>query len=209
MSILAGALARSAQTPFAWARCSESVEPLDEQTQQWLREHSQFDGKSPVDPRELELSRARDPENSGLLLPDSLPEPERNRLNEFLTLPPLFQRLLARMISAQGRALIVLTNVDALPSYSQSQGLTGPSVHGVLHREGVTLVVTFRGSPASQFVRVFDEVYAVDTPPHTAWADARVTRERGDPARGTPMAGSLREWLYRLGTPEKQRGGAA
>ncbi|MFZ1023999.1 MAG: hypothetical protein WAN87_07685 [Thermoplasmata archaeon] len=202
MSILAGALARRAQTPFAWASCSETEEPLDEQTHRWLAEHSEFEGETAVDPQELEPSRARDPGHSGLLLPESMAEQERIRLTEFLSLPPLFQRLLARTMSAQGQALIVLTNVDALRSRLQEHVLSGASVHRILHREGVTLVATFRGSPTSHLARVFDEVYAVDAPPHTPWADARITRERGDPARGTPVAGSLREWLYRLGVSE-------
>jgi hypothetical protein len=209
MAILASALARSAQTPFAWARCSESEVPLDEQTHRWLAENSDGHEPAAVDPQDLEPSLANDVGHSALLDPESMPEQERIRLAEFLALPPLFQRLLARTMSAKGRALIVLTNVDALRSRYPEHVLSGASVHRILHREGVTLVATFRGSPASQLIRVFDEVYAVDAPPHTHWADARITRQRGDPSRGTPLAGSLREWLYRLGVTPGQVGNTA
>jgi hypothetical protein len=204
MAILASALAQREQAPFTWVHCSEPGERLEEVARRLLVENSATGREEWVDPAEWEPPSGRGATLSDLIVPESISDRDRTRLVAYLALPSLLQRLASRSMTTQGRTSIVLTNIDALVPPIEEKALGRREVHAVLHGEGVTLVVTYRGAPSAHLQKLFDEVYAVDAPQATAWADARITRQRGDPARGTPAAGSLREWMFRLGVPANQ-----
>lgn len=205
MSIFASALARQGETPFVWAHCSPTTDGLGEVARGILVEHSDSSREQGVDSSDLLAAADWSARLPHLIVPESISHGERLRLHAYLQLPPFLQRLASRTLASAGPGVIVLTNIDALPEPFRQNFLAQPEIHDFLHREGVTLVMTFRGSPSGELERVFDAVYAVDSTRETNWAEARIFRQRGATAPGMPMVGPLKEFLIRLGVRDDQR----
>ncbi|MCI4364489.1 MAG: hypothetical protein L3K10_00265 [Thermoplasmata archaeon] len=202
ISILVAALARRDPYPFGWADCSRAGQVWDAVAQRLLAEGSDRSREVPMDLDELRPPPSPEEALSRLVAPDPAPTPLESRLAAFLRLPVLFQRLASRTATPSGRSAIVLTNVDSLPANLMEAALGPLEIHETLHAEGVTLLVTFRGTPPSRLEGVFDQGYRVEAPVGSDWQEARVARARGNPADGLPPSGLLREWLPSLGLTE-------
>ncbi|MGP8072108.1 MAG: hypothetical protein ACLPZM_03140 [Thermoplasmata archaeon] len=200
MSILAAALARRAHSPFGWAHCSASTDGMESTALHLLRENSDPEGPSEVDPRELRAPPpAYEAHLSQLVVPETISAADRSRLTDYLHLPILLQRFLSSARIQEGESVLVLTNADALPPYVADEGLGRSSVHEALHREHASLVVTYRGTPPGNLSNSFDQVYRIEAPVGSRWEQAMVTVERGTEHSGLPSPTSLRDLLPWLG----------
>lgn len=198
MSMLALGFAGRVDRVFAWANLSDASPALEgtarrmfEQQSEGRRiEHATLSGRraSGAEPLAIELFVTPDPGSKDL----------EGRLQSFLTLPELFQTLLSRTISPEGAGVILLTNVDAVSSAAGRRPLELPELHETLHREGVTLLATYRGTPPESLARAFDEVFRVE---HLgkSWPDALLTAAQGDLLPGRLVSRPLRECWYDLG----------
>ena len=198
MSMLALGFARKVDRAFAWANFSESTRRLNEgvrkmfveRTEGRRVEHASVDGLSTSveGPRVLRTFLRSDPASEDL----------ESRLEAYLTLPEIFQSLLGRTVSANGEGAMVLTNLDAVPPEVLRKTVELPALHDILHREGVTLLVTYRGSPPSSLDRVFDEVFRVERLGKN-WPDALLAATRSEQFPGLRAPRPLRDCWSDLG----------
>ena len=77
--------------------------------------------------------------------------------------------------------------------------LENPHVHGVLRGEGVSLLVTFRGTPPPSLEEAFDRILRVEQAAGVPWTESYVRPERGEPSTDGGFSGPLREFWGRLG----------
>ena len=131
--------------------------------------------------------------------PEAIESPDVLRLSAFLQLPSVLQSLIARAPESTGRTAIVLTNIDGLPIDALENAFGRSEAHETLRREGVLLVVTFRGSPSDALRTPFDRIYRIDGRRDQSWREATVTVERGEGRDGLNPGRSLGERLPWLG----------
>jgi hypothetical protein len=209
MSILAAGLARHARSTFGWANCSGTTDGLEFVALQLLRENSDSGRASRVDPRELTAPPPYQDELGRIVVPETLPPAERSRLDNYLALPLLLQRLLASARAPEGRTILLLTNLDSLDPRITEAALSRPEVHEILRREHVSLVATYRGVPPARLLDVFDRAYRTDSVAGSAWDETGVTMVRGAGRTGAPSPAPLREllpWLGLTPDPTSERG---
>jgi hypothetical protein len=198
MSMLALGFARKVDRAFAWANFSASTRRLDgavrklfvEQTEGRRVEHASPDGLSSTveRPRVLRAFLQSDPGSEDL----------EGRLEAYLTLPEIFQSLLGRTVSANGEGAMVITNLDAVPPEVLKKTVELRALHNILHREGVTLLATYRGLPPNSLDRVFDEVFQVEQFGEN-WPDALLAATRSEHLPGLLAPRPLRECWEALG----------
>ena len=201
MAIFAAAVARHAGAPFGWIHCSGTTDGLGATARFFLEENSELHGPTPVDPRDLTSPPPYEAHLSWLVVPETIPPTELTRLNEYLRLPILLQRLLSSAHTLEGPTTLLMTNVDALPPSVAVEGLARFEVQEVLRREHATLVITFRGIPPAELSRAFDLLYQVERPSDAGWEEAVVTTERGAVAPDFSSPTTLRDLLPWLGLP--------
>lgn len=206
MAVLASALAAREGGSFAWADGLAGADPPDLAAHRVLEASSGTVEDGAIRPEEL-LPPASGAESvAHWLLQDPLAADAGSRLDSYLKLPSLLQRLISRSTAPSGRAVVVLTNLDGLPGWAVDRAFGAPEVHATLRREGVFLVVTVRGQPSDAIRARFDRIYRIDAGAEEAWPDARVTSERGGADDGLPPGRRLGErlpWLGLSGTPLK------
>jgi hypothetical protein len=198
MSMLALGFARRVDRAFGWANFSASTSGLEGAVRRMLAdgtegrrvEHATLSEPSTPIEGSRELERFLIPEPGSMDL--------EGRLKAFLTLPELFQTLLGRTLSPKGEGILLLTNVDAVSPAAVRRTLELPTLHDTLHREGVTLVVTYRGTPPSTLPRAFDEVFQVE---HVgqSWPDALLATAQSHLLPGLVGPRPLRECWPALG----------
>lgn len=199
MSIFAAALARRGGTSFEWANCSRAPDRLDPVALRLLEGENEEHREPQVDPRDLTAPPPYDAQLSHLVVPETISPGERSQLREYFRLPLLIQRLLSRGRPESERPRLLLTNVDALPPSVAADGLARTEVQALLRREGVLLVVTYRGIPPDPLRHAFERVYRTEGDETAPWADAIVTVEKGGKGETMPSPASLRELLPWLG----------
>jgi len=199
MSMLAAGFAELIRPEFAWANCSGSTVGWERWVADFIERRSVGNSTTPVDPREFRVSEVPHPVVERLVIPESLPTEMQERLAEFARLPPVFQRLISKLAAREDPASVVLTNADAFRSPLVEATLANARLHDALHRERITLSVTYRGDPSSTMKEAFDQVLRVDSPRGSAWFDARVMSERGFEATGLLLPQSLRDAWTILG----------
>jgi hypothetical protein len=199
MSMLAGGLARRFSPEFAWANASGSISAWEAPVRSLLVEGSPALHLESIDPAELEPHPVRPGAIRNLVDPEGMAPGAQAQLLEFLRLPVLLQRLVSRGSPEGGPSPVVLTNIDAFPSDFVRGTLGSPQVHEVLHRESVTLVVTFRGEPPTALSDAFDWLLRVESPMQGPWVDSLVRAERGPLVPSGPLASPLRKYWVDLG----------
>jgi hypothetical protein len=209
MAVFASALAREQVGTFGWADFTATPDAPDPGARRVLEESSELGRDPHVRVEDLLPPGETASTMSTWLVRDPLAAEAAARLAAYLRLPSLLQRMVSRVMAANAQAVLVFTNVDALSSSVVERALGSVEVHETLHREGVTLIVTFRGTPSDLLQAPFDQVYRVDGQPDQVWQDARVTLERGEPGDGFPPGETLGRrlpWLGLSGSPvEGQR----
>jgi hypothetical protein len=204
MAVLASALAREQVGKFGWADFTATPEAPEPAARRVLEESSETTPDPHVRAEELLPPGDGMRAMSAWLVREPLSAEAAARLAAYLRLPSLLQRMVSRVLAANARAVVVLTNVDALPGPTAEVALAAADVRETLRREGVTLVVTFRGTPSNALRTAFDRVYRVEGRDEQAWQEARVTLERGEPDDGLPageLLGRRLPGLGRSGTP--------
>jgi hypothetical protein len=189
--ILAAALAARPSAPFAWANCSGSTKGLGDEALRRLSAGASQLREPRIDPQELSAPPRFAARLSDLVDPESIPSRERIALDDYLRLPRLLQRWIAAWRPEDGPARFLLTNADVLPSAVAQGILARPALHQTLHRERVTLVVTFRGFPSEEVRSGFDRVYRIEGAPGAGWSEALVTEERSPASDGPVPLGRL------------------
>jgi len=199
MSVLAAGLAELVRPEFAWANCSGSTTEWERSVVSLLERGSSGRRADPVEPADFQPLETHPEAIAELVDPETLPARMRERLFEFVGLPPLLQRLVSTASTPGDRVSVVLTNVDGLPPLIVQSTFESSRVHEVLHREGITLLVTFRGNPSSRMQEPFDQVYRVEQPFDGPWVDSKVRSERGPARTELLLPKSLRESWTTLG----------
>jgi hypothetical protein len=204
MAVLAAALARDQVGSFGWADFTPTPEAPDPGARRILEENSESRPDPPARAEELLPPGDGVRSMSTWLVRDPLAVEAAARLSAYLRLPPLLQRMISRVLSVNAQAVLVFTNLDALPDSTVERSLGSVDVHETLHREGVTLIVTFRGAPGARLRAPFDRIYRVEGRVDRPWQEAPVTLERGEPADGFPPGETLGRrfpWLGLSGSP--------
>jgi hypothetical protein len=198
MSMLALGFARRVDRAFAWAEFSTPGPALDGAVRQMFLERTEGRRIEHATLSELSGSGEGLRELERILTPEPASRDMEGRLKAFLTLPELFQRLLGRTVSPKGEGVILLTNVDAVTPAAARRTLELAGLHDTLHREGVTLLVTYRGTPPGTLANAFDEVFRVE---HfgKSWPDALLAATQGDLLPGLLAPRPLRECWAALG----------
>ena len=198
MSMLALGFARRVDQAFGWADFSASPSALDGAARRMFVEGTEGRRVEHATVRELSTPSERPPELGTFLTPEPGSREFEGRLRAFLALPDLFQTLLGRTLSPTGEGVILLTNVDAVSSAAARKTLELPTLHDTLHREGVTLLVTYRGTPPSSLSKPFDEVFQVE---HLgqSWPDALLVAPQSNLLPGLLAPRRLRECWPALG----------
>lgn len=198
MSMLALGFARRVDRAFAWANFSLSNSALDGAVRRMFLDRTEGRRIEPATLSERSTPGEETRELETFVRPDPGSRDMESRLKSFLSLPDLFQKLLGRTLSPKGGGVILLTNVDAIPSAAARRTLELPELHDTLHREGVTLVVTYRGTPPVSLTNAFDEVFRVE---HLgkSWPDALLAATRSDLLPGLLAPRTLRECWSTLG----------
>jgi hypothetical protein len=179
MSMLAAGLVARVRPRFAWANCSGTTVTWERWVAETIEHGAAGRRTDRVDPRDLRLSERPADAVGRLVLADTLPDEMRSRLVDFVRLPVLFQRLISQFDALEPSVSLVLTNADALRTPLAESALANAHLHAALHRERISLSVTFRGEPPSTIKEAFDQVLRVDSPKDGRWTDARVMSERG------------------------------
>jgi len=198
MSMLALGFARRVDLAFGWANFSSSTSGLDAAVRRMFVEGTEGRRVEHATVRELSTPGEQPPELETFLTPEPGSGEFEGRLKAFLALPELLQTLLGRTVSPKGEGVILLTNVDAVSADAAKRTLGLPSLHETLHREGVTLLVTYRGTPPGSLCNVFDEVFQVE---HLgpSWPDALLAATRSALFPGLRAPRRLRECWPELG----------
>jgi len=102
-----------------------------------------------------------------------------DRLKGFLGLPSLVQLLAARATRPDGGATIVVLGIDAIPPSLLARTFGAPELHATVRREGITCVVTYRGTPSPRLLERFDAAFRIDAPPGGDWSSTIVQATRG------------------------------
>lgn len=199
MTLLAAGLARRTGPGFGWANCSGSTSGWEPSVRAALEAGSAGRRVEVVVPEEFASNEVRARSLDAVVDSHGLTQEGRERLVDFLRLPDLFQRLVASRPTGTLLSALVLTNVDVLPRPLVRDTLEDPRLHHELRTEGVSLVVTFRGSPPPSLEAVFDRLFRVDPPSDGSWLESFVRPERGEPSEDPPLAGPLRVCWQRLG----------
>jgi len=202
MSMLALGFARRVDRAFGWADFSSPTSALDAAVRRMFVERTEGRRVEHATVRELSTPSERPHELESFLIPDIGSRDLEGRLKAFLALPGLFQTLLGRTLSSKGEGVLLLTNVDAVSSAAAGKTLELPALHDTLHREGVTLLVTYRGTPPGSMTHAFDEVFRVE---HLGknWPDALLAATQGSLLPGLLAPRPLRECWPALGlSPE-------
>jgi hypothetical protein len=179
MSVLAAGLAELVRPEFAWANCAGSPSQWEDSVARMMERRSRGRRAEATQPSDLQMHEAPSEAIARVVVPESLPGEQRQRLVEFVRLPPLLQRLISNAAPGGDAVSVVLTNVDGLPDPVVATTLASPELHDSLHHEGITLLVTFRGIPSLLLKEAFDQIYRVELPRAGSWMHSSVTSERG------------------------------
>lgn len=198
MLMLAFGFARRVAPSFAWANFSTSTRALDGASRRMFVEGTEGRRVEYATVHELSTSAEGAHAFESLVRPDPSSTDLEGRLKAYLALPEIFQTFLSRTVSASGEEVVLLTNVDAVASVTARRALEHTELHDTLHREGVTLLVTYRGIPPSTLTRAFDEVFQVE---HLgeSWPDALLAATRSKLLPGLLAPRPLRECWAALG----------
>jgi len=184
MAVFASVLARERLGAFGWLDCSAQSAALDPVTRDALGESLPTGLSSPIGQEELIPPRDGEHLLRQWLIDDAVSTEVVTRVGAYLRLPSLLQRLVSRVAAADGRAVVLLWNVDALPRSALELALGSADVHEILRGEGVSLIAAFRGEPSGPLRAPFDRVYRIESTPGESWQAARVTQEQGEPGDG-------------------------
>jgi hypothetical protein len=198
MTMLAAGLAQRESPEFAWADCARSTARWELPVRTLATNGSGTLRPEAVEPRDLEPHAIRPGAIREMVRLPAGGDRVRDRVLEFLRLPDLLQRLVASGAAGISPSPIVLTNVDRLPDDIVRTSLEDPRTHEALRREGVPLLVTYRGEASPGLRHPFDRVVRVTQGSAPAWTDASVQPERlhhGEPLLG----GTVREFWRRQG----------
>ena len=175
LAYLAVGLAQRVQAEFAWANCAPPNPQIERTVRDVMVRHAVAGRLDPVPPQELERQLVR-AETFNALVATTI---YRNLLLELLRLPALLQGLVPYPPADGLGPALVLAGVDALPDGVRSDSLEDFHLHETLHRARLTLVVTYRGTPAPRLQRSFDRIFGVEQVPGANWTDSLVWSERG------------------------------
>lgn len=180
ISALAAGLALRLHPWFRWVDCARSG-PVDDVPVHWIfargsarPQLDRVDGTSLRTPTWTTTSLSELVASEG---PD-----EDLRLASFLALPELFQRIGAPDPPSEREVVILLANIDALPSKPGGLRLEDRNLHVRLHEAGIALFATAKLPTPAGVLDSFDKVYRVDVPEGTSWSHGVVTDEKEGPA---------------------------
>jgi hypothetical protein len=209
ITILGAALGRREGRSFGWVHCAPSDADLEPAARQRLEEGSDGYRELLRDPRELNIPEHRVRRLAQFFLDEPMTLSFEVRLVAYLGMPVIIQRMVSRVLSADGRSTIVLTNLDGVPPKVALECFARPEVLSTLGREGVSVLATFRGTPPERLKRAFLRVYRVDSAPGAPWTSATVTPEEGaHPTCGNVPGRSLQAWIEYLSSDEPSASGA-
>ncbi len=196
LTVLATTLARAEVGSFGWADCAGTQHPSDPAARRVLVDTGGAVAGPSVDVRELSPPSGAAAGIATWLVRDPVAAETAARLAAYLRLPAVLQRIVSRVTSQNARAVVVLTNIDALAGPELDHALGAVEVHETLHREGVTLIVTYRGSPSAILSAPFDRVYHVENDPGLPWRESTVQVERGGPGETTGTEWTLGDRVH-------------
>jgi hypothetical protein len=199
MSMLALAFARQVDPAFAWANLSPSTSGFEGDVRRLLVDRSEGHVVEQVALDDLATRSARPDGLDRLLMLGPVYEDLVGRFTDYLQLPGLLQTLVCRTLSPNGGGAILLTNVDAVSPPTAVRALELPHVHETLHREGVTLLATYRGTAPDRLAQAFNEVFRVEQHIGMSWPEALLAAERGGLLPGLLAPRPLRECWSALG----------
>ena len=177
MSMLAVGFALRDHHGFTWANLAERYDPaVRPRPSSWER-YPNVRRCGPIDPRELKVQVLR-PEAVDRVVDLESPE-ERRHLLGWLHLPAFLQDLFALPTPGHEVLPVVFSHLNAIPAELVDATFSNPQVHATLHREGMSLLATFFGTPATAVRDAFDQVYRIEDAGGHHWTDAFVWSERG------------------------------
>jgi hypothetical protein len=145
----------------------------------------------PADPSAFTLPEGPDRQLSQWVVRESLEPTERQRLERFLGLPVLLQRLASAAGPGPAPCAILLAHIEELGADRLAETLERSSLHETLREEEVTLVATFSGVPPSSLRDAFGSVLRIEQAAEDLWQNALLTVERGTwaavPHRRAPL----------------------
>jgi hypothetical protein len=152
-----------------------------------------------ADPSEFTLPNGLGPQLARWVERTSLEPTERQRLERFLQLPVLLQRLAAAAGPGSSPCAILLRHIEELGPDRLSDTLERPSLHETLREEEVTLVATYAGHPPVALRDAFASVLLLEQLAGEPWENAWLTVERGTWAAVPHRRAPLRSQWVKLG----------
>jgi hypothetical protein len=195
LSALGVSLAHATALPLAWAEFAGASSRIDPSLRPVLERLVLPEGLAAAVPSDLRTVPGGASQASMLFRPDSISPELLQRLDGFLRAPVLFQKLSAEFSDAEGRLAILVSNVDALPRNVLWGTLEDSELHGELHREGITLIATYRGDAPAFLREPFDLVLHVEQPGQRGWRESVVRQEKPVPTRSNAAATPLQSYL--------------
>jgi hypothetical protein len=197
--MFAVALARRGTGPFGWIHCARDLDRVGTEARRALSEGRDASAEVLSDPAEIAPPTPPRRPFSQFFLREPTTRALEDRLGAYLGLPLLLQRMVARLVAPEGHVPLVVTGAEALPARIAQDGLARRHVLMTLRSEGVSLVVTFRGTPSNPFRRAFPRVYRVEEVTGRSWRQARVTVEEGEhPTCGAEYSSTIQEYFDRF-----------
>jgi len=199
LDILAAALGRREQRPFAWIHCAPDDSDVPTSARDILTASSEGNREFLKDARELTVPEHRVRRLSMFFLDEPMTLSFEVRLVAYLGMPAIVQRMVSRVLTADGRSMIVLTHLDAVPPKIALECFARPEVLTTMRREGASMIATYHGTPPKRLKRAFARVFRVDALPGRPWAEAEVTPEEGHhPTCGAATRASAGDWVAYL-----------
>ena len=177
MSMLAVGFALREHRGFTWANLAERYDSRARPRPNSWELYPNVRRCGPIAPRELEV-QALPPEAVDRVVHLDSPE-ERRHLLGWLHLPAFLQDLIAFASAGHDILPVVFSHLNAIPVELVDATFSNPQVHETLHREGISLLATFSGTPATTVRDAFDQVYRIEDVGGHHWTDAFVWSVRG------------------------------
>jgi len=202
LALWAAGLARKADPAFAWADLASVPPGTDKVVRLLMARSSEGTWVNGVTPHDMLPPFVPVSAMTYLLAGGGAPGALPARLETYLELPSLLQILASHSTRSDGRSTIVLLGIDSLPRAQLDVTFAGPTVHGVLRREGIQCIVTYDGEPPGVLSEQFDRVFEVDSPEPRDGARTTVRSTRGALLEELRTSRSMAEQWTALGLPQ-------
>lgn len=193
MVVLAAALAELRAGAFAWADCAVRASRVEPAVRARIAGRATGGVVEPLRIRELEPA-APDPHAfARLVVAEAAGGTERSELEEYLGLPEVVQRLVARTDPRPGQGALLISGLQRVPRDRLTRGLVAPATLRAVRRLGLSYLGTYLGVPPPELRVAFDRELHVLATPGRPWAEARVSGVGAGAGTASPEPVPLRQ----------------